>query len=78
MVEMADHFVVTVGACTGALKGAGLPTTASRINLFSYWMAGLPFGVLATIKMQKIEALWIGMSLAVGLAAISMLVKLWT
>lgn len=65
------------GACVGVLKGGGLPTTASRINLFSYWLVGLPIGAFATFKMQRIEGLWIGLSLAICLAASLMLLRIW-
>lgn len=77
MVAIVAFFDGIQGACTGILKGGGLPTTASRINLFSYWLVGLPVGAFATVKMQRIEGLWVGLSLAVCLAASLMLLRIW-
>lgn len=65
------------GVCSGALRGAGLPTTASRVNLFSYWVVGLPVGAYATYKLQEIEGLWTGLALAMVFAASLMSFRLW-
>lgn len=77
LVAIVAFFDGIQGACTGILKGGGLPTTASRINLFSYWLVGLPVGALATLKIQKIEGLWVGLSLAVFFASSLMLLIIW-
>ena len=65
------------GAGSGILRGGGLPTTASRINLFSYWLIGVPVGALVTLKIQKIEGLWTGLSLALFSASSLMLLRVW-
>lgn len=77
LVAIVAFFDGIQGACTGILKGGGLPTTASRINLFSYWLVGLPVGALVTLKIQKIEGLWVGLSLAVFFASSLMLLRIW-
>jgi Na+-driven multidrug efflux pump len=50
---------------------------ASRINLFSYWIIGLPFGALITFKIQRVEGLFAGLALAVAFAASLMLLRIW-
>ncbi|KAK9900763.1 MATE efflux family protein [Cystobasidium minutum MCA 4210] len=87
VIEMFDrmaYFVAIVsffdgiqGACGGILRGAGLPGAASRINLLSYWFAGIPLGVWATMKTKKIEGLFTGLTVAVFIAASLMLWIIW-
>lgn len=74
-VDRSRH---STGACTGILKGGGLPDTASRINLFSYWVIGLPIGALVTLNIKQIEGLWTGLSIAVFFASLLMLLRIWT
>lgn len=60
------------------LRGAGLSTTASRINIFSYWMLGMPFGALVTVKIQEVEGLWLGAAFALFFTATLLLYKVDT
>lgn len=46
-----------LGLDAGVLRGAGLPEAAARINLFCYWIFGLPLGAFATWRLRSIAGL---------------------
>lgn len=60
------------GSGTGILRGIGQPGLAANINLFSYWVLGLPIGAYITWRTLDVAALWAGLTIAVASAAILM------
>lgn len=56
------------GVAAGVLRGLGRQPTIALVNLFAFWVLGIPLGAaLAFGARMGIEALWIGIS--VGLTA---------
>lgn len=62
------------GAASGVLRGCGMPGMAAKVNLVSYWVLGLPLGVLITYKTLDVAGLWSGLALAVTISASAMTV----
>jgi MATE family multidrug resistance protein len=56
------------GVAAGVLRGLGRQPTIALVNIFAFWILGIPLGAaLAFGARMGIEALWIGIS--VGLTA---------
>ena len=67
-----------MGVCVCVTSGSGLPGTAARINLVSYWLIGLPIGALMSYKTQEVAALWGGLAIACFFSSTLMAYKIWT
>ena len=61
---------------TGALRGLGETRVPMFANLVGYWVLGLPLGFLLCFGLgQGIYGLWIGLTLALVVIALSLLVR---
>ncbi len=59
---------------TGALRGMGLTRVPMLANLAGYWLMGLPVGVLLAFHFRHgVPGLWIGLSVALMLIAVALL-----
>lgn len=62
------------------LRALGLHTTGALINLTSYYIIGLPFGLWLTFEPRfnlGLVGLWIGLSVALGYASVVSFVLVW-
>ena len=67
--QVADGVAATAGAL---LRSLGLHTTGALINMTSYYVIGLPFGLWLAFNHQihlGLKGLWIGLSIALGYAS---------
>jgi MATE family multidrug resistance protein len=61
---------------TGALRGLGETRAPMWANLVGYWVLGLPLGFLLCFALKwGIYGLWIGLTLALVLIALALLVR---
>jgi MATE family multidrug resistance protein len=76
-LQIADGVAATAGSI---LRSLGLHTTGALINLTSYYIIGLPFGLWLTFQ-PKLDlgliGLWIGLSVALGYASVVSFVLVW-
>jgi MATE family multidrug resistance protein len=62
--------------CTGALRGLGETRVPMIANFIGYWILGLPLGLtLCFILHWGIYGMWIGLTLALVVIAVSLLVR---
>ncbi|KAI7899169.1 mate-domain-containing protein [Cokeromyces recurvatus] len=74
--QVADG-IASVGG--GIIRGLGRTHVAAWINLVAYYGVALPFGFLATFKWGwQLIGLWIGLSIALFLVALSEIVYLYS
>ncbi|RSH91040.1 hypothetical protein EHS25_010216 [Saitozyma podzolica] len=77
LFQIADGVAATAGSI---LRSLGLHTTGALINLTSYYIIGLPFGLWLTFQ-PKLDlgliGLWIGLSVALGYASVVSFVLVW-
>ena len=70
-----------MAATAGAvLRALGLHTTGALINLTSYYIIGLPFGLWLTFQPNLhlgLIGLWIGLSIALGYASVVSFILVW-
>ena len=77
IIQISDGVAATAGA---VLRALGLHTTGALINLTSYYIIGLPFGLWLTFQPNLhlgLIGLWIGLSIALGYASIVSFVLVW-
>lgn len=75
--QISDGVAATAGA---VLRALGLHTTGALINLTSYYIIGLPFGLWLTFEPKwnlGLIGLWIGLSVALGYASVISFVLVW-
>jgi MATE family multidrug resistance protein len=76
-LQISDGVAATAGA---VLRALGLHTTGALINLTSYYIIGLPFGLWLTLEKRLhlgLIGLWIGLSVALGYASVISFVLVW-
>lgn len=77
MVQITDG----VGCCAGAiLRSLGLHTTGALINLTSYYIIGLPFGLWLCFTPKYdlgLIGIWIGLSIALGYGSVISAYLVW-
>ncbi|WVQ73147.1 hypothetical protein IAR50_002711 [Cryptococcus sp. DSM 104548] len=77
LFQIADGVAATAGA---VLRSLGLHTTGALINLTSYYIIGLPFGLwlafTPTLELGLI-GLWVGLSVALMYASVLSAVLVW-
>jgi hypothetical protein len=76
-LQISDGVAATAGA---VLRALGLHTTGALINLTSYYIIGLPFGLWLTFQPNLhlgLIGLWIGLSIALGYASVVSFVLVW-
>ena len=62
------------------LRALGLHTTGALINLTSYYIIGLPFGIWLTFEPRfglGLRGLWLGLSIALGYASVLSSTLVW-
>ncbi|KAK8858652.1 hypothetical protein IAR55_002881 [Kwoniella newhampshirensis] len=77
LFQIADGVAATAGS---VLRSLGLHTTGALINLTSYYIIGLPFGIWLTFQPNLhlgLIGLWIGLSVALAYASILEFVLVW-
>jgi len=77
LFQVADGVAATAGS---VLRSLGLHTTGALINLTSYYIIGLPFGLWLTFEQRfdlGLRGLWIGLSIALLYASVASLVLVW-
>ncbi len=75
--QVADGVAATAGSI---LRSLGLHTTGALINLTSYYIIGLPFGLWLTFQPPLhlgLIGLWIGLSVALGYASVLEFALVW-
>ncbi|GAA5984384.1 hypothetical protein JCM10908_003328 [Rhodotorula pacifica] len=67
------------GAMGGVLRGAGKPMLGAIINTASYYVLGLPIGITVAFVGPKLglNGLWLGLTIALTLTAISSTYIVW-
>ncbi|KAM0746448.1 MATE efflux family protein [Meredithblackwellia eburnea MCA 4105] len=67
------------GATGGVLRGAGRATLGALINLTSYYVIGLPFGLCMAFLGPKLGlvGLWLGLTIALTFTALLMCTFIW-
>jgi MATE family multidrug resistance protein len=74
-------FDATQSACVGALRGYKDTKRPMYIALVSYWVVGLPTGIVLGLGLigepMEVYGFWIGLAVGVGAAAILLSVRLW-
>ena len=77
MDQIADGVAATAGSI---LRSLGLHTTGALINLTSYYIIGLPFGLWLCFQHNihlGLIGLWIGLSVALGYASVISFALVW-
>ncbi|WVQ80696.1 hypothetical protein IAT38_002801 [Cryptococcus sp. DSM 104549] len=77
LFQIADGAAATSGS---VLRSLGLHTTGALINLTSYYIIGLPFGIWLTFQPSLalgLVGLWIGLSVALMYASVVSFVMVW-
>ncbi|OXG27238.1 MATE family multidrug resistance protein [Cryptococcus neoformans Ze90-1] len=77
LFQIADGIAATSGSI---LRSLGLHTTGALINLTSYYIIGLPFGLWLTFTPTfslGLIGLWLGLSVALGYASVLSAVLVW-
>ncbi|KIR57117.1 MATE family multidrug resistance protein [Cryptococcus gattii Ru294] len=77
LFQIADGIAATSGS---VLRSLGLHTTGALINLTSYYIIGLPFGLWLTFTPTfslGLIGLWLGLSVALGYASVLSAVLVW-
>jgi MATE family multidrug resistance protein len=65
---------------SSVLRALGLHTTGALINLTSYYIIGLPFGLWLTFEPRfglGLIGLWVGLSVALGYASVVSFILVW-
>ncbi|GAA5955296.1 hypothetical protein JCM21900_003037 [Sporobolomyces salmonicolor] len=67
------------GAMSGVLRGAGKPGLGAYINILSYYIIGLPVGMMLTFLGPKLglNGLWVGLTVALTCTSISLTYIVW-
>ena len=77
LFQITDGVAATAGSI---LRSLGLYNTGALINLTSYYIIGLPFGIWLTFTPRLklgLVGLWIGLSVALGYASVVSAVLVW-
>ncbi|WWC62677.1 uncharacterized protein I303_105274 [Kwoniella dejecticola CBS 10117] len=77
LFQLSDGIVSTAGA---VLRSLGLHTTGALINLTSYYIIGLPFGLWLTFTPRfhlGLIGIWVGLSIALAYASILEFWMVW-
>ncbi|WVW84771.1 hypothetical protein I302_106806 [Kwoniella bestiolae CBS 10118] len=77
LFQLSDGIVSTAGA---VLRSLGLHTTGALINLTSYYVIGLPFGLWLTFTPRfnlGLIGIWVGLSIALAYASILEFWMVW-
>ncbi|WVR06419.1 hypothetical protein IAU60_003450 [Kwoniella sp. DSM 27419] len=77
LFQLTDGIVATAGA---VLRSLGLHTTGALINLTSYYVIGLPFGIWLTFEPRfklGLVGLWVGLSVALFYASVLEFWMVW-
>ena len=77
MIQIADGVAATAGSI---LRSLGLHTTGALINLFVYYILGLPLGLWLAFHPRfdlGLIGLWIGLSVALGYASVATFALVW-
>ncbi|WVQ96425.1 hypothetical protein IAU59_003530 [Kwoniella sp. CBS 9459] len=77
LFQLTDGIVATAGSI---LRSLGLHTTGALINLTSYYVIGLPFGIWLTFEPKYklgLVGLWVGLSAALAYASILEFWMVW-
>ncbi|RLN62383.1 hypothetical protein BBJ28_00021788 [Nothophytophthora sp. Chile5] len=62
----------------GVFRGTGRLMLGAYINLFAYFVIGLPFGVYLAFRMEMgVEGMWLGLTAGIFFGCIVSLVKIW-
>ncbi|WVF68910.1 hypothetical protein IAT40_003683 [Kwoniella sp. CBS 6097] len=78
LFQLTDGIVATAGSI---LRSLGLHTTGALINLTSYYVIGLPFGIWLTFEPKYklgLVGLWVGLSVALAYASILEFWMVWS
>ncbi|ORY25646.1 mate-domain-containing protein [Naematelia encephala] len=78
LFQITDGVTATTGSI---LRALGLHTTGALINLTSYYIIGLPFGLWLCFSDHihlGLVGIWIGLSVALGYATVVSVVLVWT
>ncbi|OCF45939.1 MATE family multidrug resistance protein [Kwoniella heveanensis CBS 569] len=78
LFQLTDGIVATAGSI---LRSLGLHTTGALINLTSYYVIGLPFGIWLTFEPKYklgLVGLWVGLSAALAYASILEFWMVWS
>ncbi|WWC88469.1 uncharacterized protein L201_003380 [Kwoniella dendrophila CBS 6074] len=77
LFQLSDGIVSTAGA---VLRSLGLHTTGALINLTSYYVIGLPFGLWLTFTPRfnlGLIGIWVGLSIALAYASVLEFWMVW-
>jgi multidrug resistance protein, MATE family len=62
----------------GVFRGTGRQTLGAYINLFGYFVVGLPFGVFLAFKWEYgVEGLWLGLTAGIGIGVLLSMYKIY-
>ena len=76
-MQITDGITATTGA---VLRALGLHSTGALINITSYYIIGLPFGLWLTFTPRYnlgLVGLWIGLSVALGYGSVVSAILVW-
>lgn len=77
LFQITDGVAATSGAI---LRSLGLHTTGALINLTSYYIIGLPFGIWLCFSPRiqlGLVGIWMGLSVALGYASVISTMLVW-